>query len=91
MLWNIYSRNSPECPVMDHGDGPIRNHIAGSPVDYVDVTTDLVDCSGWSPSTGSTHVRMPARNSRNSFLNEARPWQRPDICTRLTPRPSTAW
>jgi len=26
---------------MDHGDGPIRNHIAGSPVDYVDVTTDL--------------------------------------------------
>lgn len=26
---------------MDHGDGPIRNHIVGSPVDYVDVTTDL--------------------------------------------------
>ena len=41
MLWNIYSRNSPECPVIDHGDGPIRNHIAASPVDYVDVTTDL--------------------------------------------------
>ena len=41
MLWNIYSRNSPECPVMDSGDGPILSHMAGSPVDHVNMTTDL--------------------------------------------------